>query len=908
MKSWLKGIAVAATLVSGLSASCVERPDVDPQGASPRPRQLTCEWRTEPDGVDVPKPRLAWEPAGVGRQQSVRIQAAHSERQLLSGHPDLWDSGEIRQSASTALYAGAPLKSSETCWWRIKVRDENGTESAWSAPTSWTQGIVSSADWQAQWISANALTFDAKTGEDFVSPAFERRFFVPEGLHGAVLHLSAPGFGEVWLNGVRTDDRVLDPSPTDFDKTVLASTRPVASLLHSGTNVVRVLSGHGWYDVRAKDAWEFDAAPWRAKPCVRMQIDAFDRNGRRVVLCATDGTWRQVQSPVGFDDVRECGEVVGPYDVRCPAFGKDGLPVRVVAGPRGTVRAQTSPPARVRRDILPSRIEAAPGGWRVTFPEIISGWVRLTVRGVPKGQVVSVVYDERDYGPGASRRIDKFYAKNASHAVGGVDGGFQKDRFVCSGKDVETFEPRFTWKGFMTVLIGGLAARPAPKDVVARYIRTDYDETGSIETSDPQFNALLAAAVRSYHANFTDGIPTDCPTREKLGWTGDAAVTVELGQYLCENTSGYEKWVRDLIDAQRPSGEMPGIVPTGGWGISYYNGPIWDSALAFLPWTLYVYRGDRRILEEARPALVRLVDFNAKRNPDADGLVDRGIGNGGDWWPPDWDNMPSLRYTVSAYQYASAVIAARASKIVGDERTSARLFTYAEGLKGAINRRFCRDGVYDCGNQTAQAVALAFGLVPDALLVKARQQLVTAVERRNRHFDCGIFGVKHALRELSRMGRTDLAYALLTQKTHPTLMQTVAVTPGAGLWDEWTDSASSRCHQMFADFAAWAYQHLAGIRPCDPAPGGAVALFDAAKPGLSEFAIAPEPIRELTFVRARTRLCTGFAESEWRRRDGCLSLRVVVPPNAVARVRLPVSGEIRPCGTGTWTFEEKEND
>lgn len=872
----------------------------------PLPKRLTCEFRDNPDGVDVSCPRLAWELPGTNRQRFAWIQVARSKSRLLAGKADMWDSGKQEETEARKAYAGAPLKSSETYWWRVKVWDVKGVESSWSAPASWTQGLGSSNDWSAKWIAANEHTFDAVTGEDFISPAFETRFVMPADMGDAVMHLAAPGFGEVWLNGVRVGDRVLDPAPTDFAKTVLYSSTRVSPFLRVGTNVVQILSGHGWYDVRAKDAWDFDMAPWRSKPCVRLQIDAFDAEGRRQVLCATDGLWRQVASPVGFDDVRECGEVIGAYDSRCPDFGTEGLPVRVVNGPSGVMRGQASPPTRVQREVLPVRIEQVPNGWRVTFPEIVSGWVRLTVRGAQKGRVVSVLYDERDYGIGKSRRIDKFYSKNASHSVQGVPGAFQKDRFVCSGKAAETFEPRFTWKGFMTVLIEGLSSRPEPKDVVARYVRTDYEETGRIETSNPQFNELLAAATRSYHANFTDGIPTDCPTREKLGWTGDAAVTVELGQYLCENTSGYEKWIRDIIDAQRPSGELPGIVPTSGWGFNGYNGPIWDSALAFVPWTLYAYRGDRRVLEESCPFLVRLAVFNARRNPDADGLVDRGIGDGGDWWPPDWNNMPSMRFTASAYQYATAIIAARSAEIVGDGKNAAMLCRYAGKLKSSINRRFCKEGVYDCGNQTAQAVALAFGLVPGDHLARARQQLVKAVERSDCHFDCGIIGVKHVLRELSRIGRTDLAYAMLMQRTHPTLMQTVLTTPGAGLWDEWTDAASSRCHQMFADFEAWAYQYLGGIRPLDPPPTGAVALFDSAKPGMSEFEVAPNPIRALDFVKVQTRIPTGVVESEWRRQSGRLHLRVVVPSNAVAHIRLPVSGERRVCGSGVWFFEECE--
>ena len=734
------------------------------------------------------------------------------------------------------------------------------------------------------------------------SPAFEKAFVAKGPVAEATLHITGLGFYEASLNGARIGDKVLDPAPTAYDKRVLYSTYVLDEQVKPGPNVLRVLLGHGWYDQRSVAAWNFDSAPWRDFPrlIAQLEIRYADGTAERVV---TDGTWRQVASPVGYDYIRE-GEIIGSRDLRGPDLAAAPLQAAEVEAPRGRLVAEAQPGARVVRDIAPKAIwQAGPETWIVDFGENVAGWARVHLRGLAPGTVVSFTYDER-IAPGGLpaesfdwhgrtiwtqmperpiRNIDRYLVSPASYHVLPRGAAFQRDRFVSSGLPEEFYEPRFTYNGFQYLVIRGLPTAPRAEDVIGRVVSTDFPTTGRFTCSDATFNALMRAAERAYRSNFADGFPTDCPHREKNGWTGDAQIASGLAQYLFDNTAGYEKWLADIVDAQRDSGEIPGIVPTGGWGFKWGNGPGYDFALPVIAWRLYLHRGDRRVLDAVYPALVKLLDFTA-REKMVDDLVDWGIP---DWVPADPASRPKGEYTSSLFFRAALEIAAKTAVLRGVPGDARRFSAQADRTRAALRAKYLHgDGLFENGSQTAQAMALQFGLANPDEHPAAERRLIEAVHAADDHVTCGIYGMTYLFRALSEAGRSDLAFRLLTRESDPSPARWIA-QGATTLWEDFKDG-QSRNHIMFGDFAAWAFAYLAGIRPVESAPGG------------REMLIAPCPIEALDFAEATVGTPCGDFASGWRREGGGLVFTVTVPPNASAIVRLPGQDALN-LGPGTYT-------
>lgn len=753
--------------------------------------------------------------------------------------------------------------------------------------------------------------------EEIASPAFEKTVKISKPLASAILHVTGVGFYEASLNGKKIGDQVLDPSPTAYDKRVLYSTYDVAGQLKQGDNVLNVLVGHGWYDVRSIATWNFDIAPWRDFPRMIAQLELVYVDGTRETV-VSDRSWRQVKSPIGYDCIRE-GEVIGAADPRTPDFDKTVVHAEEVSAPKGRLVAQNCAPAKVMRELKPKAIHAlGDGAYVVEFPENFAGWIRMNVKGQRKGDVMVVRYDERidkGFSPAVpsvrdginerlaqeavktgreKRAIDCHFRYTASQRVCATGAEFQADRFVSSGAAVEVYEPRFTYNGFQYVVLRGLRAAPKVEDVTGCVVHTAFPTIGSFTCSDETFNTLMKMGERAYKSNFADGVPTDCPHREKNGWTGDASIASELAQYCFENTAGYEKWLQDICDNQLASGDISGIIPSSGWGFQWGNGPAWDSALPVVAWNLWCYRGDRRVLDAIYPTLRRYVDFTTTKASGS--LVKHGLG---DWIPVDRRHMPATELTSSCYYYQAASILSRIAGLRGEKDVEAKYAALARDVAAAINGKYYKgDGVYDNGGQTAQAFPLAYGVVPAAERAKVEAKLVESVMKTDGHVDMGLLGTKHVFRALSLAGRTDLAFKMLTNPTAPSPVEWIQ-KGGTTLWEDWGDGAS-RNHIMFGDFVAWAYEFLAGIRLPETARSSA-AVPEAPAQAFREIVIAPQAIAALDSVSATVDGPYGVISSAWKRAGSAFTLDVAVPPNTTALVRLP-DGTERRVGSGSHSF------
>ena len=366
------------------------------------------------------------------------------------------------------------------------------------------------------------------------------------------------------------------------------------------------------------------------------------------------------------------------------------------------------------------------------------------------------------------------------------------------------------------------------------------------------------------------GIPTDCPHREKNGWTGDAHLACEQAQFNFFPATVHAKWLNDLDDEQKPTGQLPGIVPTGGWGYSWGNGPAWDSAFLLIPYYQYLYYGDTKSFRRHYDGMKRYVDYLTSRAKD--GIVSIGLN---DWAP--WKTQTGAAITDTAYYYVDTRIVALAAGLLGKADDARQYDELAAGIKKAFNATFYKPdtGLYDNGSQTSLSCALYQGLVEPQNKERVLGNLLASVEKANDHVDTGILGAKYLLNALLDANCVDVAYRIVAQKDQPSWgwwLEQGATT----LWEQWSGS-ESRNHIMFGDVSAWFYKALAGINP------------DPAAPGFKHVIVRPTVAGDLTWARAEYDSVHGKIVSDWKVVKGEFRLRLTIPANATAMVFLPAS-------------------
>ena len=832
-----------------------------------KPIALTCNGLVNPLGVETAIPLFSWrlEPGPQGRRQTAyEIRVASSAAELESGPTTLWESGLVSSSESVQIrYGGQPLRSRQRACWTVRVHDESGQPGPWSEPATFEMGLLREADWRARWIAP--AVYDMKKPSP--APLLRREFRLPAAARSARIYVSGLGYYELFVNGQRIGDEVLMPAFSRYDRTAYYQTWDVTAALRSGINVIGVMLGNGWYNCFTEEVWDFKQAPWRAQPKLRLQLE-IDRVDGRTQRIASDTAWLASTGPIVFDGLRN-GET---YDARqekpgwdAPGYATDGwTAARLVPSPGGGMRSQQHTPIRVTGTLKPvSRHEAKPGEWIFDLGQDIAGWARLKARG-PAGTEITLRYVEKLDANGA---IDP---SNINWFI--KSGDCQTDRFILKGSGEERFEPRFTYHGFQYVQVTGFPGTPDDDTITGVTVHTDLQPRGGFECSNPLLNAIQQAARWSTLGNY-HGIPTDCPHREKNGWTGDAHLSAEQVLLNFDPATAYRKWLRDFHDVQRESGQLPGIIPTGGWGFNWGSGPAWDSALILIPWYLYLYQGDRAVLAENYPYMKRYVDYLTSMATAH--TVNFGLG---DWCPPTGgagDHKCPTRVTDTAYYHVDASLLASIAALLGKPSDARRYGRLAEQIRTTFQKQFInRDTGMVTGNtQTSMACALYQGLVEAKDQPAVLAALVSEVEAQKRHLDCGILGTKYLLHTLTDLGRADLAYAIATQTDYPSWGHWIA-QGATTLWENW-DGKCSRNHHMYSDISAWFYRGLAGIRP------------DPAHPGFRNVVIQPHPVAGLEWVNAWHEAPQGRIESRWTCKAGTFTLAVTIPPNSRGEIHLP---------------------
>jgi alpha-L-rhamnosidase len=703
-----------------------------------------------------------------------------------------------------------------------------------------------------------------------VQPApYLRRTFAARGpVRRARLSACGLGYADLFLNGHRIGgDRERDPAYTAFDKRALYVTHDVTALIATGQNALGAILGRGWYDVADLATWGFDKASWRGPQRLRLVLDVEYTDGSSETV-VSDKAWKTATGPILRDGIYT-GEI---YDSRqeLPGWDRAGYhdaawkPAAALPSPGGKLAALRCPPIAVTQTLVPIAItEPKPGVFLADFGQNFSGHVRLKIT-APAGTRITMRYGEKLHTDGTldTSNIDYFMTKTTPPQP------FQSDTYICKGGGEEEWEQRFSYSGFRYAEITGFPTRPTKDNLQGRFAHTDVESAGEFTCSDTMLNKIQHATRWSYLSN-AQSIPTDCPQREKNGWTGDAQLAAETGLMNFRSAPFYTKWLDDLADNQHPDGRLGDIVPTGGWGLGGCN-PAWDSAYPIIAWDLYRYVGDTRILERHVDRIGRYVDYVA-------GHTEAGVvpfGSLGDWVP--WKTETPSELSSTVYLFRDAQILAQAGQMLGRKEITDKYAALAAKTKDAFNAKWLdpKTSTYANASQTAQAMPLFYDLVPDEHRAAAFAALVADLERQG-HIDTGILGAKYVIRVLAQNGRSDLAYRIVTRKEQPSWawwMEQGATT----LWEDWKGEQSLN-HIMFGDVSNWFFQWIAGIG------------LDSDSPGFGHVLIQPQPVGGLTWAKAQHDSPHGQIACDWQQDAGVFHLNVTIPANATATVWVPAS-------------------
>lgn len=843
-----KSIIIALAL-AGLYLPGYSRTTIDNQ---------RCEYLSAPLGIDTKTPRLTWEITSDSPVAEIRVEIAEE----TTGRK-VWSSkrlnGDVRMVAPELR-----LLPDTRYVWTVKAKDNNGKITE-QASARFETGRFQPRDWSAMWIS------DSCDKEYEPAPMLRKEFLVGDDMDNARMYVSAAGYYVIYINGKRVGNHHMDPGYTHYDKRNLYATHDVTDMLRPGSNVITAVLGNGFYNCQSKAVWDFETARWRNRPALLCEVVTHNKNGKKRTVVATDESWLTTTGPYTYNNIYSGDRYDGlkasegwhdnGYDATAWSHAVE------VAAPSPLLKAQSMPAIRPVETIKPQLLKS----WGDTIfvfdmGKNIAGVTSMKVSG-EKGTrfVISSGEMLKNNGRLQQGNIDIYYRPEKPGEK------FQTDEFILAGMGKEeVFKPEFTYHGFKYVEVK--SDRPVKltgENLTGMFMHTDVKPVGSFNSSDELLNRIYDATMLSYLGNL-HGIPTDCPQREKNGWTADAHVAIDLALLNFDGITLYEKWMNDFIDNQRESGNIAGIIPSAGWGYGDWPGPVWDAALFIIPDAIYKYYGDKRVIENLYPTFEKYFDWCAHQENE-EGLLTNGIG---DWL--SYNAQTPTDYTSSVYYYLVNKYMAEFAKLLGKD--SGKYEAKAAELRDKINSKYFDkiNNSYSNGTQTALALALYVGLVP-----AENEQAVAANLRRavadNRHFlNFGLLGSKTVLRMLTKYGYVDDAYEMATKTDAPswgfwiekygynTLPETWTLHP------EFHDASIN--HVFMGDISAWMTNDLAGIN------------YDPENPGFSNVIIRPHFPKGLDSAKAKYHSVKGNISSEWKRSGDSIDLTVEIPTGCTATV------------------------
>ncbi|MFF2486631.1 family 78 glycoside hydrolase catalytic domain [Microbacterium sp. NPDC058062] len=878
------------------------------------PHDLRVEYLRAPIGVGTRSPRFSW--------LVDHVRAAY-ELEVSTAGKVVWASGEIDTAdAAPVVYAGESLISNAAYAWRVRSRGLGGEWSDWTGSTFETS-LLDASDWVAPWIEPvqqdavverwSIVDWIRGLGPD--SPPEERlrpaqllrqRFEVGPGAVRARLFATARGVYSAYVNGERSDDHVLAPGFDSYEHRVSFSTADVTAALVEGENVLGVALADGWWAGRI--GLTGSSAQFGTRTSVIWQLHIDYADGRTQIV-ASGADVRSATGPWAYADLfvgERFDRRAVPTGWSLPGFDDGGwMPAADAGRDHAALVPLRGEPVRRVLEVSPVAVVETAEGAIVDFGQVLVGRVRLRLRDTAPGQRVAIEHTETLAADGS------WFAN-----IAGINKE-QTDVFIAAGGPDE-WEPEFTFHGFRYARVSGLTTDLSADDVVAVVLASDLEESGSFEASDPRLDRLHQNVVWSQRGNFLS-VPTDCPQRERAGWTGDIQAFVAAATNNAQVVPFLERWLDNLRADQLPDGRIPIFSPRSPFdaeaaakaqGIGAIVAAAgWSDAIAIVPWTLYERTGDRRVLEENFGAMLRWIDYQTATaraelpaslagvaldevRADAQALLYNTGAQFGDWLTPSTMEgrpmheaigiAPALtgEYLAPMFQANTLTIAARAAAVLGRETDAAHLADRAARVRAAFAAEYVdAHGDLPVRLQGVYVVALAFDMIPTELRARTAARLVELIRARGNRLDTGFLSTPYLLDVLCDSGHPDVARTLLWQSEMPSWLY--QVDRGATtIWEAW-DAISpdgeirpmSFNHYAPGSVDDFLYRRVAGIRPT--APGYRTAV------------IAPDFRAGMSEVRAHVGTPYGRLAVEWSVAGDAASVTVDVPYGVTARLVAP---------------------
>lgn len=842
-----------------------------------QPVDLRVEYLESPTDIGTKNPRLSWRFEGQDPDFSVsktEVNIRENPEQKGTNIP-VEKENSSGETLITSVSIPDTLKPLTRYWWKVTVWDGHGNKCRTSELASFETAMFSEKDWQAKWIT------DSHDKDYEPAPLFRKNVEIANKPNlSARAYISATGYYEMFINGKRVGKDYLDPGYTDFSKRILYVVHDITNLLNEGENTISAVLGNGWYNVQAIAVWNFHKAEWRKRPRLLAEIHVRYADGSEKII-VSDNTWKTATGAYTYNDIYS-GDHVDlrgeEKDWQLPGFNDSKWEqAKEVASPSPLLVAQQMPGIHVTEELQALEMKKFNSRLYVyTFPKNMAGFCRLRVKGEP-GTVIKLTHGELLTENG---RLEQGNVNIHFHPEK-QDEVFQQDELILrDANEWVEFTPSFTYHGFQYVEVESSKPVDLNKEsLTALFVHTDVKPVGFFECSNPTLNKIWKATRQSYLSNL-ESIPTDCPQREKNGWTADAHISVDLGLLNFDGITVYEKWMNDFIDNQRGKGDITGIVPSYDWG--WGKGPVWDAAMFIIPNALYEYYGDSRCIQKMIPALDRYLAYLEKE--EKEGLIPFGLG---DWVP--YKSKTNNAYTSTAYYYLDYKLRASFAKILGED--DSRFLAKAEKIRKTINDRFfnAETNTYAEGTQTAQALALYLGLPPEGKEKQVAEKLHNLVAGNNYFLDFGMIGSKTVPRMLTKYGYVEDAVKMVTKTEGPSWGYWVDKLGYTTLAEEWmvdpVKEGSSLNHVFLGDVSAWMINELAGIN------------YDPQNPGFTHILITPHFVKDLTWVKGQYQSVKGFISSEWKRENGKVTLTVIIPAGCHASI-ITENGQRTELGAG----------
>ena len=845
--------------------------------------RLRTEYLIEPLGIDIVHPRLSWNCEGGSKQFAYQIIAKINGKTL-------WNSGKVESSAMTHIpYGGPDLHSRQRVYWSVKLWDEKG-EGGEISHSFFEMGLLKASDWKAKWITGN---YKVRKSERHPVDCFRKNLSVTGEVKSARLYITACGLYEAKLDGQRIGNFVLAPGHTDYRKRVQYQTYDVTDMLGTGDHSLTVMLADGWYRGSC-GAWGI-RNQYGTETKLLAQLEITYTDGQRETVF-TDESWDwSNDGPIRFADNKD-GEVVNAN--REPSYSGKAKETshRIIP------TASNNVPVTEHEHFTPAISKAPNGKWLLDFGQNIAGYICLQLQ-AKEGQRLTFRFGE------LLDEAGNLTQKNIQCAGKDRVSPLQQIIYTCR-EGINEYKTAFAVFGFQYAE-AETDIELQPEDVTAIAVYSDIARTGFFESSNELLNRFVEATVWSTKGNSLD-IPTDCPTRERHGWTGDAQIFFETANYLFDYAAFSQKYLRDVYDWQKKDGRLPQIAPYGG--VDFYmwtlNGSVgWSDAGILIPYRFWKLYGDKQILIEYYDRMKRYAGFMMNRCGKL-GLMAKPLGlkgeaakyavnagqSYGEWaepkdvYPNDWKDMVAPHPDVST-AYTSYVLGCMAeiAEELGHSEDAELFRKYSEGSRKAYQAMAdTADYTLDTNRQARLVRPLAFGLLNDDQTKYAKNRLIQALETYGWRLGTGFLSTPLILDVLAQYD-LEAAYRLLENEEMPGWLF-MPKNGATTIWESWEGTQAqggiaSLNHYSKGAVCEWLFKTMCGIRV----------------DGENHFTISPKPGGSFTHAKASYESIYGTVECGWEKTESGFAVAIQIPANTEAMIQLP-NGETHSATSGKYHF------